>query len=716
MGKRCKTARMAMAAALLGTHSALADTLTVPDEYPTIQAAIDASVNGDEIIVRDGVYTGDGNRDLDFLGKAITLEGNVGAPSLCVIDIDASEGDPHRAFWFHTGEGGDSVIRGFTITNGFIDRGGAILCEAGVSPLIEDCIFENNFALADSVEDGGGAICLAFMAGATVQNAVFTSNHMEDSGVESIYEGGGAIVGQTGHTLTLIGCTFEGNTATSDTTDTYGGAAFLVFGTVSIEGCMFTGNSAKSTGGAILSAFCTMSQTGCTYVGNWSEFAGAIQDGDSVATYIDCTFEDNYTIDTGGDNSGGAYIGNLETDTTMTGCLFTNNTAARGGGAVGFHTATAQIDACTFIGNEAQSQSGGGVLANGNSVVTLNACRFEGNFTANRGGAVRIGSSSVTIVNSLLFNNQAALTGGGVAVAGNGGHLNLINSTLWGNLAGAGGGVAVTNQNASGATITNSILWGDAPDEIDDPFGLVTASYSNIQGGWAGTGNIDADPHFVDPAAGDLRLSSNSPSIDAGNSDEVPEGVDTDLDGNPRFHDDPCTVDTGIGDPPLVDMGAYEFQGTSSPCEAELIDFNIVTGTLLGGAVADLLSSNNQYVHTRSGFGESLIDLHHMEMLLSAQTTVDSPSLIDLRFETRIDEPAGTAQVRLLNHNTQQFDLVGQFALSNADTIDTIPDIDATNYVGGAGEIDLSIKHIVFVPFLAFTFESFIDQVEILVE
>ena len=105
-----------------------------------------------------------------------------------------------------------------------------------------------------------------------------------------------------------------------------------------------------------------------------------------------------------------------------------------------------------------------------------------------------------------------------------------------------------------------------------------------------------------------------------------------------------------------------------------------------------------------------------MEAQISAFTSVDDPASIDLTIESRIDEPAGTAQIRLLNHNTAQFDLVGQYALGDTDTIDTIPGIGASNYVGARGEIELRIKHIVFVPFLAFTFESWLDWVEIAVE
>lgn len=148
----------------------------------------------------------------------------------------------------------------------------------------------------------------------------------------------------------------------------------------------------------------------------------------------------------------------------------------------------------------------------------------------------------------------------------------------------------------------------------------------------------------------------------------------------------------------------------------QLVSFEISNGTLLDGQLSDLLSSDDSHVHTRSGFGQTLIDLHNMEMIVNAVTTVDTASTIDLTIESRIDEPAGLAQIKLFNWDTKQLESVGTYSLGNADNIDTINNISATNYIDGSGNIDLSIKHLVFVPFLAFTFESFIDHVEILVQ
>ncbi len=79
--------------------------------------------------------------------------------------------------------------------------------------------------------------------------------------------------------------------------------------------------------------------------------------------------------------------------------------------------------------------------------------------------------------------------------------------------------------------------------------------------------NIDADPLFVDEPGGDLRLSGGSPAIDAADNAAVPLGIMTDLDGNPRFRDDPDTADTGSGTAPIVDMGPYEFQ---PPCLTDI--------------------------------------------------------------------------------------------------------------------------------------------------
>ena len=159
------------------------------------------------------------------------------------------------------------------------------------------------------------------------------------------------------------------------------------------------------------------------------------------------------------------------------------------------------------------------------------------------------------------------------------------------------------------ALVTNCILWdntdGGGVDESAQIHAVdASINHSCVQGwtgDWGGTGNHGDDPMLVDVAGPDgipgtededLRLSPDSPCIDAGDNDAVPpdvadldedgdvdEPIPVDLDGLPRFVDDPLTADTGNSGapgPPIVDLGAYEYQ-LPGDCDrngqVNLIDF-----------------------------------------------------------------------------------------------------------------------------------------------
>ena len=110
-------------------------------DYTTIQDGITASVAGDTVLLAAGTYTGVGNRDIDFLGKAITVTSESG-PDVTIIDCETLG----RGFYFHNGESEDAFVSGFTITNGRVrDQGGGIYC-INSSPTIIDCIIINNIA------------------------------------------------------------------------------------------------------------------------------------------------------------------------------------------------------------------------------------------------------------------------------------------------------------------------------------------------------------------------------------------------------------------------------------------------------------------------------------------------------------------------------------------------------------------------------------------
>jgi parallel beta-helix repeat protein/predicted outer membrane repeat protein len=126
-------------------------------QYPSIQAAIDAVIDGDAIILAAGIFRGDGNRDLNFKGKSITIcstdpnDPNIVAET--IIDCNGTKAEPHRGFCFNKGEDLNSILSGLTIKNGYAKNGGGILCE-GSGPIITKCTISGNTAY-----NGGGIYC-----------------------------------------------------------------------------------------------------------------------------------------------------------------------------------------------------------------------------------------------------------------------------------------------------------------------------------------------------------------------------------------------------------------------------------------------------------------------------------------------------------------------------------------------------------------------------
>ena len=152
-------------------------------DQPTIQAAIVAAGIGDEIVLSTGTYTGDGNRDINFGGRSIMVR-STDPQDPCVvaatiIDCDGSEEEPHRGFYFNSGEDANSVLSGLTITNGYgpneeiyggeVSVGGAIYCYNS-SPTLTNCIFSNNTAL------GGGGMLNSENSNPALTNCIFSNN------------------------------------------------------------------------------------------------------------------------------------------------------------------------------------------------------------------------------------------------------------------------------------------------------------------------------------------------------------------------------------------------------------------------------------------------------------------------------------------------------------------------------------------------------------
>lgn len=497
---------------------------SIGDPYCSIQTAIDNAADTDEIEVAAGTYL----EAINFNGKAVTLRSADG-PEVTTIDGTGS---------FHvvqcvTGEGPETVLDGFTITGGHAvgrddpDFKGGGMYNSGSSPTVRDCIFTGNFASADCGFSvcGGGGMCNNLAGGPTVTDCTFIGN---DGGER----GGGLLT--AGSFTTVSGCTFIGNTSVRG-----GGMSCTSSGGAVVTDCVFMENTADNSGGGAYSAGASLTMEDCTFVANSAGFGGGLYA--SGATVVSCTFDHNTSGRGGGVYNGGAAIVD---------CLFIGNMGGDGGGL--YNQGVGSVTGCVFTGNTSPGDGGGLAAAGSGSVA---GCTFVGN-TANRGGGMHTGFSTVT--NCRFNGNQAAVSGGGLSILVGFPEEGptITNCTFSDNSAAVGGGIRAGG--IGSPTMVNCVLWGNSPSEI---LGTLVASYSNVQGGYPGTGNINADPRFVDPAGDDYRLAPGSPCIDTGDNDAVPAGVSADLDGNGRFVDDPYSPDGGNGDPPIVDMGAYEFQG-----------------------------------------------------------------------------------------------------------------------------------------------------------
>jgi parallel beta-helix repeat protein len=357
------------------TSTALATTWTVDDDgkadFDNIQAAIDASSDGDEIIVMPGTYTStqDGHV-VNMLGKAVTLRSSDPSdPDVVAATIIDGE-NTRRGLACFNGETSKTIISGFTITNGYgagfdyngdgdidwFEDGGGGMYNNSSSPTLIDCTFENNTA-----DNGGGGMLNADNSSPTLIDCTFTGNTYAQ-------EGGGMFNENSNPTLT--DCTFENNSAWG------GGGMYNNSSSPTLDGCTFTGNTAYDGG-------------------------GMFNVGNSSPSLTDCTFENNSC--TGG---GGGMFNNLNANPTLTGCTFTSNSADYYGGGMCNYSSDPTLENCTFTDNSAANLGKGGGMYNSGSDPTLTNCRFEGNFAWYYGGGMyNFNNSNPTLIDTTVCGN-----------------------------------------------------------------------------------------------------------------------------------------------------------------------------------------------------------------------------------------------------------------------------------------------------------------------
>jgi hypothetical protein len=427
--------------------------------FDAIQEGIDASVDGDTVLVLDGTYIGDGNKNLHFDAKAITVRSDNG-PENSIIDCE----NDGRGFTFHwSGETDSSIVDGFTITKGNLSDGdgGAISCRAA-SPAITNCTITENQAFAR----GGGVFCYDASA-PLISNCTIAAN---------VAASGGAVFCSNGSNPTFISCTVEQNMAERDD----GGAVFCASSDPEFAECIIAENLASRCGGGFCLVHSNPTIVSSTVLANTANQrgGGVYCDEYSNPAITNCSIEDNTSY-----HGGGLFF--TQSNATIANCVIAGNAAGNQGGGVCcypnsspqisyslMHANTALqgaavfcaessiwISHCRIHGNTATS-GGGGLYATGGSAVTVDNCIITRN-SGSGGGGMACYLSSAAVTNCIIGGNNAVSSGGGVWCSWSDGSID--GCTIAGNRATSGGGGILCW--GEGPVISNCAITGNTGED-----------------------------------------------------------------------------------------------------------------------------------------------------------------------------------------------------------------------------------------------------------
>ena len=438
-----------------------------PADYRSIQEAINAAETGDIIQVAPGRYF----ENVDFHGKAVTLTStnpqNANIVSTTIIDANRND----IAVSFHTDEGSDSVIDGFTITNGLAKYGAGVCCWKGCSPTIKNCV----------IKDNSSGSFTGFRGGAGIYCLDFSSPHISKCTISSntTYSGGGGIC-----------CINDSHPI--------------------IDGCVISNNAATLRGGGIYSEnHSNPTVINTTIISNTAQYGGGVCCyKNSGITLENCSITNNNST-TG--NGGGLNCQNDSAALIRFSVISSNNANWQGGGLQCNTNSSLTVVACSIRNNTAEI--GGGMYCGGNSTAHLFSCTITDNSAYEYGGGLSFEESYYSQVrNCTICSNYAYYGGGGIDCGENTSPL-ITNNIICNSTTGYG-----IYAFYSDPTIRYNNVWGNFDGEY---------------GGWAWpvVGDISVDPLFSD---NNYHLHYNSPCINAGDPAFVGDPNEVDIDNQPR--------------------------------------------------------------------------------------------------------------------------------------------------------------------------------------
>ena len=424
------------------------------------------------------------------------------------------------------------TLKNFTLTNGYSEShgctgGGGLLIAAndmynlyngeggtGVdvisTPLIENVIIENNHSY------NGGGLSFFRTHGSVLNNVIIRNN------VASAF-GGGVFSYGGGITMTNVTVTQNQNMGNGQ-----GGGMMLAGTEGTLDSMTITNNTANGAHGG----------------GIWTNSSGDDGPGWIMTNSL---ISGNHSDQLGGG------ITFAWSHPTVINTVISNNTSYWGGGGISGINSGFTLKETTVSDNWTWN-GGGGIFAFGPieeaDPPVIVDCIISGNETENSdggdGGGILFNDNIDAVINrTAVVNNHAAGYIGGIDVTA--ATATITNVTVSGNTSSGGGGIGISDN--ANVNITNSIVWSNAGTEVMLLNSSASVRYSDIQGGYAGIGNINADPLFIDADAGNYGLQVDSPCIDAGTADLNQDGI----------------ADITEYQGPAPEMGAYEMTLAVNP-------------------------------------------------------------------------------------------------------------------------------------------------------